>query len=62
VYDTARGLTKIGEFMPDIDSRRNAVVAAKAQRQGDSWAVTVINEMGNARTRQGLLDLAKQHA
>jgi stress response protein SCP2 len=62
LYDTSRGQTRIGEFMPDIDSRDNASVVAKAQRTGDGWTLTVVNEMGSARSRQQLLDLAKRYA
>jgi stress response protein SCP2 len=62
LYDLAHGQTRIGEFMPDIDSRDNASVVAKAQRSAGGWTLTVINEMGTARTRQQLLDLAKRYA
>jgi stress response protein SCP2 len=62
VYDNSQGQTKIGEYMPDIDSRGNAAVIVKAQREGDTWSITTINELGNARSRQQLLDLAKRHA
>lgn len=62
LYDLARGQNRIGEFMPDIDSRDNASVVAKAQRTGAGWTLTVINEMGTARTREQLLDLAKRYA
>lgn len=64
VYDMSagQGQKKIGEFMPDIDSRGNAAVVAKVKR-GDlgSWDVEVINEIGNARSRNALLDLAKRY-
>lgn len=62
LYDCSRGQTRIGEFMPDIDSRDNASVVAKVVRGEAGWALTVVNEMGSARSRQGLLDLAKQYA
>jgi len=62
VYDMSRGQIKIGDFMPDIDTRHDAAVIAKAVRQGDGWGLSVINEMGRAKTRTQLLDLAKKHA
>jgi tellurium resistance protein TerZ len=62
VYDLSSGQVKIGDFMPDIDAQGNAAVVAKATRSyGAGWSVTVINELGNARSRQQLLDLAKRY-
>lgn len=62
VYDATAGARKVGEYMPDIDSRNNACVMAKAQRGPGGWAITVVNEMGQAGTRDQLLQLAKQYA
>jgi stress response protein SCP2 len=63
LYDmSAGGNRKIGEFMPDIDSRNNAAVLAVAKRTEFTWTIQAINEMGNARSRQALLDLAKRYA
>lgn len=63
LYDmSAGGNNRIGEFMPDIDSRNNAVVMASANRTEFGWSMKAINEMGTARTRQALLDLAKRYA
>lgn len=63
VYDLSNGHVKIGDFMPDIDASGNAAVVAKAVRSaGGEWSVIVINDLGNARTRQQLLDLAKRYA
>jgi stress response protein SCP2 len=61
LYNGSNG-TKLGNFMVDINSRHNAIVACKAQRVGDEWSITVINETGNARSRDGLLLLAQQYA
>ncbi|WP_262059724.1 TerD family protein [Streptomyces sp. STR69] len=62
VYDGGPGGQRIGQYMPDIDSRSDACVMAKAVRAGDGWTITVINEMGRASTRDQLLQLAKQYA
>lgn len=62
VYDMGAGQKKIGDFMPDIDSRGNAAVVAKVKRNElGVWYVDVINEIGNARSRNALLDLAKRY-
>lgn len=60
VYNGTTG-QKIGEHMPDIDSRNNACVMARASRTDNAWTITVINEMGQASSRDQLLLLAKQH-
>ncbi|MGW3847149.1 TerD family protein [Streptomyces fagopyri] len=52
---------KTGEYMPDVDSRHNACVMARAQRTATDWTITAINEMGQAASRDQLLLLAKQH-
>lgn len=61
VYNGANG-NKLGSFMVDISSRHNAIVACKATRGSDGWEITVVNETGNARSRDQLLLLAKQYA
>ncbi|MFI6248989.1 hypothetical protein [Streptomyces sp. NPDC051016] len=62
VYDGGPGGQKLGEHMPDIDSYNNACVTAKATRTGTGWNINVVNEMGQARSRDQLLQLAKQYA
>lgn len=62
IYDGGPGGKLLGQYWPDIDSRNNACVMAKATRSGDGWTIQVVNVMGNARTRDALLQLAKQHA
>lgn len=62
VYDGAPGGRKLGEYMPDIDSHNNACVMARAQRTGTDWAITIVNELDNAGSRDQLLQLAKQYS
>ncbi|MET9081398.1 TerD family protein [Streptomyces sp. NPDC004237] len=62
VYDGGPGGQKLGEYMPDIDTYNNACVMAKATRTGSGWSIDVVNEMGQARSREQLLQLAKQYA
>ena len=62
VYDGGPGGRKLGEYMPDIDSRNNACVMARATRTGSEWTITIVNEMGQASSRDQLLQLAKQYA
>lgn len=63
VYDMDNGQQRIGGYMPDIDSRGNAAVILRAVRTpGGGWGMTLINQLGNARTRAQLLDLARTHA
>lgn len=62
VYDMSHGQIKIGDYMPDIDSRGNATVIAKVVRQGLGWGLQIVNEMGNARSRNQLLELAKRYS
>lgn len=62
VYDMSRGQIKIGDYMPDINTRHNATVILRIVRVGDGWGMAVINEMGNARDRAGLLRLANTYA
>ncbi|WP_158708789.1 TerD family protein [Streptomyces sp. NRRL S-920] len=62
VYDGGPGGKLLGQYWPDIDSRNNACVMAKARRGADGWTIEVVNEMGNARSRDALLQLAKQYA
>ncbi|MEU8136566.1 TerD family protein [Streptodolium elevatio] len=62
-YDLTSGRAEnIGEFWPRLDARENACVMAAVHRTGATWSVRVINEMGNARDRDGMLRLAGQHA
>jgi stress response protein SCP2 len=61
LYNGANG-NKLGNFMVDISSTHNTIVACKAVRNGNTWDITVINETGNARTRDAMLLLAKQKA
>ncbi|MFJ8054921.1 TerD family protein [Streptomyces sp. NPDC096142] len=62
VYDGAPGGRKLGEYMPDIDSRNNACVMLRAQRTGPNWEIAVVNELDNASSRDQLLQLAKRYA
>ncbi|MFJ8153894.1 TerD family protein [Streptomyces sp. NPDC094468] len=62
VYDGGPGGQRLGECMPDIDTYNNACVMAKATRAGSGWNIDVVNEMGQGRTREQLLQLAKQYA
>ena len=59
----SNGGRKLGSYLPDIDSRNNACVMAKARRGvGPEWEIAIVNEMGQATSRDQLLHLAKQHA
>lgn len=62
VYDGGPGGKLLGSYWPDIDSRNNACVMVKATRTGPEWSIEIVNQMGNARSRDALLQLAKQHA
>lgn len=59
LYDNDR---KIGTYWPDIDARGNACVMARARRTGETWSIEIINELGSARSRDALLQLAKRSA
>lgn len=62
-YDLTNGRAEnIGEFWPRLDASQNACVMAAVHRTGNGWSVKVINEMGNARDRNGMLRLAGAHA
>lgn len=62
-YDLTSGRAEnIGEFWPRLDARENACVMAAVHRTASGWSVKVVNEMGNARDRGGMLRLAGQHA
>ncbi|MDT9690574.1 TerD family protein [Streptomyces sp. P9(2023)] len=62
VYDGGPSGTLLGSYWPDIDSRKNACVMATAKRGADGWTIQIVNKMGDARTRDALLQLAKRHA
>lgn len=62
-YELDGGREKqLGQCWPRLDARENACVMAAVHRTGSGWAVRVINQMGNANDRGGMLRLAAQHA
>jgi stress response protein SCP2 len=63
VYDASgQGQVKLGDYMPDIDSRHDAAVVAKVSRGLQGWTLTIINQTGNASSRDQLLALGRQYA
>lgn len=62
LYDLGIGMTKISETRPNIDATGNAAVVAAVTRSGAGWTIREINQLGNARDRRALINLAKSHA